>query len=287
MKLTGSLMQGGAPQIINTLRQLARRLLFNESVKSARCQPLWYHLHKWTLHAMNYGGGSYIESSGEAWVLENLRNLLGGNVPKVVFDVGANVGTYSLFACKCLPEANVYAFEPLPEAFERLRENVQDAGNIHVFNIGLSSANAAADIYSYRIAGQPNSALSSLNQRRGIQYKGIEVASAVPIQLCTLDDFCESNGISHIDLLKIDVEGHEFAVLTGADRALQHRAISAIQFEFSTSNIASKTYFCDFWELLSPTFKLFRILPGGLCEIRHYDEHLEVFLTTNYLAVLN
>jgi hypothetical protein len=91
--------------------------------------------------------------------------------------------------------------------------------------------------------------------------------------------------VGRIDFLKLDVEGHELSILRGASRLLAEGRVSMLQFEFGPANIYSRTYFYDFWSLLSGSFDLYRIIPRGIVPVRFYGEHHEVFLTTNYLAV--
>ena len=71
-----------------------------------------------------------------------------------------------------------------------------------------------------------------------------------------LATFCATEGIEHIHFLKLDVEGHEVAVLRGAQGMLNRGAISMIQFEFGPANIYSRSYFYDFWSLLSDSYDL-------------------------------
>ena len=60
--------------------------------------------------------------------------------------------------------------------------------------------------------------------------------------------------------------------------------INFIQFEFGGCNISSRTFFKDFYEILSPYFKINRILKDGLYPIKSYNEILECYLQQNYLA---
>ena len=86
--------------------------------------------------------------------------------------------------------------------------------------------------------------------------------------------------------MKIDVEGNEFKALLGAKEMLNKKSVGAIQIEFGGTNIDSRTYFRDFWNLLHDDYKVYRILKNGLYEIEKYDEHLEIFTCTNYLFIL-
>jgi len=102
-----------------------------------------------------------------------------------------------------------------------------------------------------------------------------------------LDNFCEKNHIDFIDMLKMDVEGHEFRVLQGSKRMLENRKINYIQFEFGGSNIDSRTYFKDFYDLLKKDYTIYRVLADGIRPIGQYNEMLhEIFTTINYLAEL-
>jgi FkbM family methyltransferase len=235
---------------------------------------------------MNYGGGGMIATSGETWVLSNVvSQILKGIASPVVFDVGANVGDYSLLVKQCMPSATVHAFEPARTTYEELVRRVKEAGSdVKAHNIGFSDSRKTVDLFSYAVEGKPTTILSSIDQRLPTAVQEVRTNATEPIEVNTIDDFCEVEGIDHINFLKIDVEGHELSILRGAQRMLAKGAVSMIQFEFGPGNIYSRTFFFDFWSLLS-SFTIYRILPTGIAPIRYYGEHREIFLTTNYLAI--
>jgi Methyltransferase FkbM domain len=108
------------------------------------------------------------------------------------------------------------------------------------------------------------------------------------VPVVTLDAVIRDHNVAKIDLLKLDIEGAELAALCGSHDSLQGGIVSAIQFEFGSANIYSKTFFRDFWEILSPLgYRLSRILPGGrLLSVPEYSEDLEHFRgVSNYIAV--
>ena len=87
----------------------------------------------------------------------------------------------------------------------------------------------------------------------------------------------------------MDLEGHELFALNGATTALKLGYIKALSFEFGAGNVNSRTFFRDFWELLTPLgFELRRICPGGVTvPVREYYEDLEFFRgVSNYVGIL-
>jgi len=266
---------------------LLKKIFFRESIKHPRYQGLWSRLHTIAIFGMNYGGGGLIESSGETWVLSQVVAKACGH-SAVVFDVGANVGDYSLCLRDFLPQARIYAFEPARSVYGQLTERISAAGaadQIKPFNFGFSDSEKTVEFYSYAVEGNEASVLSSIDQRLPTQVLDVQTERSEQVEVRTIDRFCEAEGIERIDFLKIDVEGHELSVLRGAERMLTSGAISMIQFEFVPANIYSRTYFYDFWSLLSGAYDIYRIVPKGLAPISYYGEHNEIFLTTNYLAL--
>lgn len=257
-------------------------MLFRPAIKHPRLQKLWSQAHTLAVYAMNYGGGGLIETSGEAWVLANIvRRECERESAPVVFDVGANVGDYTMLVRRHLPNAIVYAFEPSKSVYDELAEHVRSEGDrVRPFSLGFSDTEKVAELYSYTVEGEEVSLISSIDLRLPTQAVEVKTNASEHVRVATIDRFCESEGIERIDFLKLDVEGHELAVLRGAGRMLSEGRISAIQFEFGPANIYSRTFFYDFWSLLANDYRVYRIAPIGF-----YGEHLEIFLTTNYLAI--
>lgn len=129
------------------------------------------------------------------------------------------------------------------------------------------------------------SIIASLYKRQ-LDYFDIDFDKEERIQLTTIDDYCAGNGIERIDLLKIVVEGSEYRALQGANRMLSEGRIGMIQFGFGGSDIDSRHYFRDFWNLLTPLhYDLYRVMKDGLIRFEKYDEGYECFHYINFLAV--
>ena len=149
--------------------------------------------------------------------------------------------------------------------------------NIRLNNFGMSDAAGEMTLFSDR----EKSGLASLYQRQ-LDYFGIDFSKKETVILSTIDNYCNENKIDRIDLLKLDVEGHELKILKGASQMLAKNKISNIQVEFGGCNLDSRTYFRDFWNLLHEKFHIFYILRDSLLEIERYQETLEIFTTTNF-----
>ena len=140
-------------------------------------------------------------------------------------DVGANVGYYTAVAANIVGKSGrVYAFEPSPYAFGKLRSMVERSRFSHVTatQCGLSDAPGKVNLYLGRDSHNHTPTMIAH-----------ENTDATAVSVDTLDNMSDVLGIDRIDLLKIDVEGYEARVLAGASRLLGARRIRAILCEFN------------------------------------------------------
>ena len=256
--------------IILTLKTLIRLKVFF---------PLWKKLHKLSLYGMNIGPGGGVDQSGERWVMKHIARRLKGQ--GTIFDVGANKGDYaSALLDEFGSQAAVYCFEPSKHTCASLKDRFKGQDNIQVFNFGFGDEESTLSLYS----DKEGSTLASLYPR-DLNHVGIDMGAVETVELKTVDGFCAEQKIEHIDLLKLDVEGHELNALRGASSLIGSGSVDFIQFEFGGCNIDSKTYFKDFFLALKPNYKIYRILRNGIFPVTEYSEYLETFLTANFLAI--
>lgn len=246
-------------------------------------QKIYENLFQISLLGMNIGTGDNILSDGEIFVMHYVRNKCSLNKDTIIFDVGANVGNYSQKIVKEFTSINfqLYSFEPSKETFFELKKSLKNIPDLKLYNIGFGEESGIKTLFY----NKKKSGLASMYNRR-LSHFGIKMNLTELIELKTLDNFCEENKIKKIDFLKLDVEGNEFNVLEGAKKMINRNEIRIIQFEFGGCNIDSRTYFQDFWYLLSPKYRIYRILKNDIVEIPKYKEVNEIFVTTNYLAIL-
>lgn len=175
--------------------------------------------------------------SGEAHFLRWLAQHYSA---PVVLDIGANVGQYAAQIKSVSPQAVVYAFEPHPQTFTVLAAEAKRHGFM-ALNLGCGDAAGQAQLFDYA-ASEAGSVHASL-YRDVIERIHHSASAAWPVMITTIDRFLQEAGLTHVGLLKIDTEGHELAVLQGAQQAITAGQIDIIQFEFNEMNIASRVFF--------------------------------------------
>ncbi|GAB1354375.1 FkbM family methyltransferase [Erysipelotrichia bacterium] len=216
------------------------------------------------------------EISAARWAIRNQQPVL--------FDVGANCGEWSTRMQKEFGLAQIFMFEPQPACQEIICGKNLPRSILIPF--------AASDFAGKSLqlfTSCEDSGIASIHQRRDSYFSEHQFTS-IEVSTVTIDQIIEQHGLSQVDFVKIDVEGHELAVLHGAEKSLKKGVIKALSFEFGSGNLNSRTFFHDFWDLLTPlNYRIFRILPASqLLPIDEYYEDCEYFRgVTNYIAVLD
>lgn len=243
-------------------------------------QSFFQSLNEISLIGMNIGGGGDLRSSGENNVLKYIKKCYNKNSNIIILDVGANVGIYTLSLKKVFnDDATIHAIEPSKKTFLKLIKNLKGITKVKCHNFGISNINTNILLYT----NSDESALASV-YKRNLDHFNIKMNMSEEVEMIKIDDFCIANKIKHIHFLKLDVEGHELNVLEGAKKMISSSKIDFIQFEFGGCNIDSKTFFQQFYYLLNDKYKIYRIVKDGIYLIDQYNERLETFITTNYLA---
>jgi FkbM family methyltransferase len=153
----------------------------------------------------------------------------------IVFDVGANVGQYTLVASGCVgPAGQVHSFEPEPVTFAWLERNVRlnPVTNVHLNPIALFSERTTMKMYVASVRDTGSNSLVGEPWTYSGQTRDVECV--------TLDDYMAQHGIDHIDVMKMDIEGAELAALKGAQRLFSgpRPPVFIIEFEEDRQRLA-------------------------------------------------
>ena len=205
------------------------------------------------------GGGHYAPD-----VVQLLRRIV--EPDWVLLDIGANVGALALVVASFVPQGRVHAFEPMPENFGYLTRNI--------------AANEVANVAAHQIA------LSDATGETAMSFDpdfgaGAHVSTRVAegeqstVRTMRLDDW--AGGFSRLDLVKLDVEGHELPALRGAVRTLgRFRPHLLVEFNPVTQRRFGAETVDELWSALNHSYRWRFWLrdDGGLSWIasrRHLD----------------
>lgn len=158
-------------------------------------------------HRIFWSGLREWEKETAPVILENIRDC------KCFFDIGANCGIYTVMGCAENPALRVVAFEPTPRVYAALTRNVAENGfsaRVSCMNMALGDSNGTVPFHQAE-----DSTMSSLAPAG---YQG-QLGTIIEVQCRTLDSVVEELEVRP-DFMKIDVEGFEHVVLSGATTVL-------------------------------------------------------------------
>lgn len=266
-----------------TLKRVVTRLAFpvfyalNRPSLQFLAEAAYDFALRWNGFAIGFQGHHGLSCAEERFLSRRLPTIGRG----VLFDVGANHGSYTKFLHRLSPGSTIHAFEPHPATFASLQQRAA-APSVTLVNMAVSDTEGTMQLYDF--AESDGSTQASLAQASVGMFDSNTVSHTV--ETTTIDAYMAELGIDAIDFLKIDTEGFDINVLRGATGALRRGAIKAIQFEFIPADIAMRVTMRDFFEILHG-YKLFRLcLNGELMPLRRYDvKRCEVYVTHNIVAL--
>ena len=133
----------------------------------------------------------------------------------IIFDIGANIGLYSVLLGRALKNCTIHAFEPSRSTFRLLKENIAMnnlGGIVTLHPMALSDKAGVQSFFE-----TTDDAYSSLKDT-----KRVPVSEVYDIDVNSLDNWSSQNKVSRVDFIKIDVEGFETLVISGALNVLRH-----------------------------------------------------------------
>ena len=215
-----------------------------------------------------------IKNNGELRVL----NILSKFNFRILFDVGANEGQYSLLLGNIFPEAKIHAFEIVPATYNKLLANIKSIENIVPVNHGLGDREEIIEVHMGK-----GSATATAFKIDGMKFHSDYYRNTHKCPVRTAYDYIIENEIDSIDFVKIDVEGMDYRVIKGFDEFITN--IKVVQFEYGIFNISSHDLLADFCKYFKDNdFIVGKIFPK---HVAFFDYHFnyETFHGGNFLAV--
>ncbi len=230
-------------------------------------------------HALSARGFNNFRNQEESGEFFFINEVLAKSKPKLCIDIGANGGEYSLSLLKST-EAQVIAFEPLPTAFEILKENTQQFSNrIKLENLGIGSKEEEL-LINYN----PNSTEHASFCKEVDEIDYLSNKNQIAAHLVTLDSYFEKNKIKEIDLIKIDVEGFESEVFAGSKETFSKIRPKFIQIEFNWHQLFRNNSLHFFSKQL-PGYKTYQLIPQGWIKREPRDPLSNIFMFSNFVFV--
>jgi FkbM family methyltransferase len=151
------------------------------------------------------GVGSYEKGSLGIWMYLAKQS-------QTVLDIGANSGVFSLVAWAC-GSKNVHAFEPIKRVYGRLKSNFESngMGAPKAWNVAVSNQKGVLEILD---PGGDCPVAASLSTEFYDRNHVAEYTKSM-VDVIDIDQFCKESGTGAVDLIKLDVEGHELNALLG------------------------------------------------------------------------
>jgi len=186
-----------------------------------------------------------------------------------VFDIGSNVGDYSVLFSKIVgAKGKVYAFEATGSTYSKLQQRIlqEKCRNISVFHNAVYSENKQIEFNEFP---EEYSVWNSIGTPKMLNPDGsgeyVPIVNTEVVEAISLDSFCQEHNIEKIDYLKVDVEGAESDVLQGASQLLKNQAVKFIQFEISQKMLEGLNRDAKFtFDILNKNgYECHRISPNG------------------------
>ncbi len=204
------------------------RLQFRPVIGPMVRASTWWLRHSPRVVAAGQAAGLRIDPSGAnaGYALGTteplIQDVFAEHVPDggVVWDIGANIGFYSLIASRLVGDGEVVAFEPLPANLQAMRRNLalNAVDNVKLVGLALGDTEGTADL---QIHSQQTWAKLDTSADTGFQGE-VQAAGHIQVEVSTIDRQLQT--LTPPDFVKIDIEGAEVAALRGASVLLsEHR----------------------------------------------------------------
>lgn len=228
-----------------------------------------------------------IRTNGETYVQRCVMQAAQGSKdPFCALDVGANQGDWTLPLLDALPEAlrtrastRVHLFEPVPSTRQRL-----------VTALGKHALGELTQVHALALSDKAGVAkmqiVSETGGRNSLVENDLAATDVIEIDTLSLAELFERQGIARAQLVKIDAEGHDLAILKGARALLAAGRVDVVQFEYNHAWVFSHAFLKDVFDLVEGLpFAVAGIRPRSIEVFEAWHPELDRFFHANYLLV--
>ena len=207
-----------------------------------------------SLDAKGYKNYGNFNVTGEKSFIELIKSEV-----DLSLDIGANTGEYTKLLLQNT-NSNVVSFEPLPEAFKEL-EKIKSKFNdrLNIYNVAIGIDNEKLDLFYGDKKSEKASLIPNLEK---LSFVGLNNKNKISVSVKKLDYFEDYFKDKKIDFIKIDTEGFEYEVLSGAEKILLQHKPKFIQIEFNWHQLIRNHTLYQLFKLVN-SYDIFRILPYG------------------------
>lgn len=137
----------------------------------------------------------------------------------IILEAGAYDGGDTRQMAALWPKSTIYAFEPIPELFNKMRVNTLNHLQIRRFKLALSDQNGEATFYVS--SGMSDASSSLLKPKEHLNVcPTVKFNEIITVETITLDDWAEQNNVDHIDFMWLDMQGGEYQMLKASTKIL-------------------------------------------------------------------
>jgi FkbM family methyltransferase len=192
--------------------------------------------------------------------------------PKTVIDIGANVGQFAIASANLFTDAQVYAFEPVPDTNQQLQKNIAPLSNIKSYALALG--NKEGEVVFNINSHSHSSSILPLAAAHAEAFPDAKEVQKITVKVTTLDQVLADVKFNAPTLLKIDAQGYEGNILKGATETLKRVDMVLLEGSFKQM-YEGEMLFADIMNLMAEQgFKFSR--PVGWLSDPRTDEVLQM-----------
>lgn len=152
-------------------------------------------------------------------VLEIVKNYLPED--PVIVEAGAYDGNDSQAMALFWPEAQIHSFEPIPELYVTLKENVKKFSQIQTYCLAIGDYVGIGTMFvSENIPNIPSQSSSLLEPKDHLLYSPVQFPRKIDVVVKTFDKWAQENSVDHIDFMWLDMQGYELNALKASPQML-------------------------------------------------------------------